>query len=161
MILILIYIFSISSANISVSYFGPESSIINSFLFIGLDLSLRDKLHEVFSKQNLFLKMSLLIIFSGFISYVVNPASGLIALASVISFILSSSVDSFFYNLFSLKTYIKKSNISNFFSSAVDSIIFPLIAFGSFLPIIVIYQFSAKILGGFIFSLLISKILHK
>ena len=42
---IAIYLLAMTAANISVSTFGPWISPINSFLFIGLDLTLRDWLH--------------------------------------------------------------------------------------------------------------------
>ena len=45
-------------------------------------------------------------------------------------------------------------NGSNVPSAAVDSIIFPTLAFGSFLWAIVLGQFLAKTLGGFVWSLL-------
>lgn len=37
MILIALYLAAIVLANLSVAYFGPAVSIVNSFLFIGLD----------------------------------------------------------------------------------------------------------------------------
>jgi uncharacterized PurR-regulated membrane protein YhhQ (DUF165 family) len=45
-------------------------------------------------------------------------------------------------------------NGSNIPSALVDSLIFPTLAFGSFLWPIVLGQFGAKTLGGFLWSLL-------
>ena len=42
---IAIYAIAMTLANLSVAAFGPAISPINAFLFIGLDLTLRDWLH--------------------------------------------------------------------------------------------------------------------
>lgn len=44
--LIIIYIAALCAANYLVYVFGPVWSIVNSFLLIGFDFILRDKLHE-------------------------------------------------------------------------------------------------------------------
>jgi len=46
MILVSLYLVAIVAANLSVAYFGASASIFNAFLFIGLDLTTRDLLHE-------------------------------------------------------------------------------------------------------------------
>ena len=60
MILIIVYLSAIVLANLSVAAFGPEMSIVNAFLFIGLDLSTRDALHERWQGRNLWRRMLLL-----------------------------------------------------------------------------------------------------
>ena len=40
-----LYLVAIIAANLLVAKFGPAISIVNAFLFIGLDLTARDKLH--------------------------------------------------------------------------------------------------------------------
>lgn len=50
-----------------------------------------------------------------------------------------------------------KINGSNIASAAVDSVVFPTVAFGSFLPIVTLGQFVAKVLGGFIWSLILNR----
>jgi uncharacterized PurR-regulated membrane protein YhhQ (DUF165 family) len=56
---------------------------------------------------------------------------------------------------------MKRSNISNVAGAAVDSLVFPTIAFGVLMPHIVAMQFFAKIAGGFIWSLLINRMVVK
>jgi len=56
MFAILIFLLAIIAANLSVAYFGPVSTPINAFLLIGLDLSLRDHIHDKWHGNNLGLK---------------------------------------------------------------------------------------------------------
>lgn len=144
----LIYIAAICAANYSVHVFGPISTPVNAFLLIGLDFVIRDKLHERIG----ICKMLGLIIIAGAISFAINPATDMIAVASVSAFALSALTDSSVYQALIKKPWMVKSNGSNIASSAVDSIVFPLIAFGAFMPWIVAGQFVAKIFGGAIWS---------
>jgi uncharacterized PurR-regulated membrane protein YhhQ (DUF165 family) len=149
-----IYILSMVCANLLVSYFGPWFSIINAFLLIGLDLSLRDKIHEVWEGK--WLPMGCLIATASVISYLLNPAGGIIAFASFVAFAVSMLVDTIVYQRLINKSWIVKSNGSNVASSAVDSVLFPTIAFNSLLPEIVLMQFLAKVFGGAIWVYLIT-----
>lgn len=161
MIAVIAYFSAIVFANLSIAYFGVWVSPINSFLFIGLDLSLRDYLHQKWKGKHLFRKMLGLIIGAGMVSYLLNPASSQIAIASVIAFTASGFVNTIFYQLFIKKPFLQKSNFSNIPAAATDSFLFPLIAFGSFMPIIVILQFFTKVCGGLIWSLLLNKLINK
>lgn len=154
--MVLIYIAALVIANLSVAYFGPWVSPINAFLLIGLDLSLRDKLHERW-KSHLWSKMLCLIVGAGFISFVLNPASMTIAIASVLAFICAGLVDAFVYQRLISKDWMIKSNASNASGAAVDSIVFPTIAFGSLMPEIVLLQFVAKVVGGGLWSWVLKK----
>ena len=53
-----VYVSAIMLANLLVAKFGPWFSLINSFFLIGLDLSLRDSLHE---RLGMFKVMSLVV----------------------------------------------------------------------------------------------------
>ena len=154
--MIIIYISALVLANLSVAAFGPWVSPINAFLLIGLDLSLRDKLHERW-KDRLWLRMGTLIAGAGAISFVLNPAAGTIAIASVVAFIASSLADALIYQRLIKQPWWIKANGSNIASAAVDSIVFPTIAFGSLMPAIVLLQFAAKVLGGLLWSLVLRK----
>lgn len=153
MIYYMIYILAIVSANLSITIFGPWISPINSFFFIGLDLTLRDKIHE--KNRNNVKVVIILIIVAGIISYILNPSSGRIAVASVISFIIAGFVDTVIYQNYIKKKWMIKSNASNAGGALTDSVLFPTIAFGSFMPMIILLQFTAKVLGGFVWSLII------
>lgn len=155
MIASLIFVGSIVCANLLVAQFGPMMSIINSFVLIGLDLSLRDKLHDQWDGNPI--KIGGLIVVSGVVSYLLNPATGIFAIASVAAFCLSMTADAIVYQLLKHKKWMVKSNGSNIAGSAVDSVVFPTIAFGGLMPEIVAMQFAAKAVGGFVWSLMLKK----
>ncbi len=157
MIYILIYLLAIVLANMSVFWFGPASTIVNAFLFIGLDLSLRDKLHEKWIGKNLWLKMFLLIIAGSIITFAINSGAGKIALASVIAFSAAALIDALMYSALFKRSFLVKSNGSNLASALADSILFPTIAFGILMPWVILGQFAAKIFGGFLWSLILNK----
>lgn len=151
------YLGAIVAANLTVAHFGPSSSIFTAFLFIGLDLTSRDKLHVSWGGDGLFWKMSLLIVSGSVISYLMNQSAGRIALASVIAFSIAAIVDSVSFHLLKRRTFFQRVNGSNVPAAAADSIIFPTIAFGAWMPYIIIGQFAAKVLGGLFWSMLISR----
>jgi len=153
MILALIaYAVAMVAANLLVATFGPSISPINSFFLIGLDLALRDWLHVRLKTW----QMGCLIVGTGLITYALNPASEMIAIASATSFLVAALVD---WAIFVKTTgsWIKRSNISNTAGAAVDSLLFPTIAFGVLMPEIVALQFIAKTSGGAIWSYLLQK----
>lgn len=153
MIYSLIYIFALIAANLLVAFIGPWFSVVNSFVLIGLDLTLRDKLHDKWDGNPF--KIGCLIVVAGTISYFLNPAFGQIAIASVVAFCLSMVADSFVYQKLKSKSWEKRTTGSNFAGAAVDSIMFPTIAFGVLMPQIVAMQFASKIAGGFIWAKII------
>ena len=144
-------------ANLSVAHFGPSSTIVNAFLFIGLDLTSRDKLHEAWHNNGLIWKMGLLIATGSLISWLLNRNAGQIALASFIAFACAAVVDTIVYQILRKQKYMVKVNGSNIFSAATDSIIFPTIAFGGFLPWITLGQFAAKVFGGAIWAIILRR----
>lgn len=157
MIYSIIFIFSLICANLLVALIGPWFSIINAFIFIGLDLSLRDKLHENWNNDKLPLKMGSLIIVSSVISYLLNSATQMIAFASFVAFALSMVADTLTYHWLHKKTWFVKSNGSNIAGALVDSFVFPTIAFGGLMIEIVLMQFLAKVVGGFVWTILIKR----
>ena len=157
MLYIGMYLTAAILANLSVAYFGPASTIFNAFVFIGLDLTARDKLHEAWHGKNLWLKMFALIAAGSLISYLLNRNAGMIAVASLAAFGVAGLVDAIVYQFLYNKAWMVKVNGSNIFSALADSLVFPTIAFGGFLPLIVLGQFTAKVTGGFIWSWIIGK----
>ena len=148
-ILIFVYAIAMTLANLSIAYFGIWVSPINAFLFIGLDLALRDVLHEKLNRAQMFG----LILVSGLITYALNNDAGMIAVASAVSFAIAAICD---YMVFSRTngSWFSRSNKSNVAGAAVDSVVFPTVAFGSLMPEIVAMQFAAKVAGGFVWSLI-------
>ena len=114
-----IYIAALVTANLLVAWFGPWFSPINAFVLIGLDLSLRDKLHEEWKNDKLVLKMGGLIATASVVSYLWNPAAGPIALASFLAFALAMSADTIAYHFLRDKPWMIRSNGSNVAGAAV------------------------------------------
>src|SRR5262245_28324273 len=85
------YLAAIVAANLSVTHWGPTAAVYNAFLFIGLDLTCRDRLHDLWHGR-LLRNMALLIVAGSVLSYVCGlllgsgPQVGRIALASCIAF---------------------------------------------------------------------------
>lgn len=146
------YAVAMVAANLLVATFGPSISPINAFLLIGLDLTLRDWIHVRLKTW----QMGGLIVGTGALTYLLNPAAGMIAVASAVSFLVAALVD---WAVFVKTTgsWIKRANISNTAGAAVDSLLFPTIAFGVLMPEIVAFQFLAKIAGGAVWSFLLEK----
>jgi uncharacterized PurR-regulated membrane protein YhhQ (DUF165 family) len=146
------YAIAMTLANLSIATFGVWVSPINAFIFIGLDLSLRDWLHIKLKMW----QMGALIASTGLLTYALNPAAGMIAIASALSFMLAALAD---WAVFSKITgsWFKRANVSNVAGAAVDSVAFPTIAFGVLMPEIIAMQFVAKISGGLIWTYLLNK----
>lgn len=158
---VFIYFAAIVAANLLIAAFGPWFSIINSFVLIGLDLVLRDHLHDSWQGKGFLPRMLGLIVGAGAVSYLLNPASGQIALASAIAFSAAGLINMVVYQLLIKKRYLQRVNASNAPAAATDSILFPTIAFGVVMPEIIAAQFAAKFLGGFAWSIVIMKLLGK
>lgn len=140
--MVALYIAAVVAANFSVHFFGPVSTPINAFLFIGLDFIVRDKLQDLWTGRHLFPKMGALIGAGALITFVLNPDAGRIAVASCIAFAVSNTVDWGIYYLIRKKPWMVRANVSNF---------------GAFMPLIVLAQWAAKMLGGLVWSWVFSK----
>ena len=156
--LVALYLAAIVAANLSVVYFGPYASIINSFVFIGLDITIRDALHERWEGRNLWGKMALLILSGSVLSWLLNRDAGRIALASFTAFAASGAADTVVYHLLRHRPKLWRVNGSNAVSAAVDSVVFTSVAFGSFMPLIMAGQFLAKVAGGYLWALVLNRV---
>lgn len=151
--LLAVYIVAIVAANLLVARYGPGVTVINAFALIGLDLVLRDYLHDSISRQG----MLALILMSGSLSYLANPATAHIAAASTIAFVAASLADWSIYEAAKCKPWLVRSNASNMIGAAVDSLVFPSLAFGVVLWPVVVGQFAAKVLGGGVWSVMLAR----
>lgn len=146
-IAVIAYAAAMVAANLLVSVFGPVVTPLNAFVLIGFDLAVRDWLHVRLRVW----QMLLLIVATGAVTYGLNPAAGIIAVASAVSFTAAALVD---WSVFSAVTgsWFRRANASNIAGAAVDSLLFPTIAFGALLPHIVAMQFIAKVAGGAVWA---------
>lgn len=152
-----IYIAALVAANLLVAWLGVWFSLVNAFVLIGLDLSLRDKLHDLWEGEKLPIKMGGLIATASVVSYAINPATGMIAFASLAAFSLSMVADSVVYQYLKYKDKVIRINGSNIAGAAVDSVVFPTIAFGGLMLEIVALQFLTKVVGGFIWGKILNR----
>lgn len=150
---IIVYAIAMTLANLSIATFGVWVSPINAFLFIGLDLTLRDWLQMQIKAW----QMAVLIAVSGALTYALNQDAGMIAVASAASFTLAALADWAVFSKVS-GSWFKRATESNIAGAAVDSVVFPTIAFGVLMPEIIALQFAAKVAGGFAWSVLFRKI---
>ena len=152
MIAIAAYAAAMIFANLSVAAFGPWVSPINAFVLIGLDLALRDWLHVRLRAW----QMGTLIAGTGALTYLLNPAAGMIAIASSAAFTAAAVVDwATFARL--RGSWMFRANGSNVAGAAVDSLVFPTLAFGALMPQIVLAQFAAKVAGGAVWAWIIGR----
>lgn len=158
MFIVLIFLISIVTANLLTNAYGPTVAVINAFFLIGLDLTLRDRLHEQWSGKNLRVKMLGLICAGAVITYILNRGAGMICVASVTAFSVALIVDALVYQRFINKKPFLKINYSNIASAATDSILFPTIAFMQFMPVIILLMFLAKAAGGAIWSIILIRV---
>lgn len=151
---VLVYLASIVAANLLVMHLGPSASIGIAFVFIGLDLTLRDRLHEAWKHRNLLPKMGALILAGSILTYAINRGAGTIAMASFAAFCGASVLDMAVYMVLEKRGYNRQARIlrSNIAGAAVDSIVFPVMAFGALMPLVIAMQFMAKVLGGYVWS---------
>lgn len=157
--MVIVYLAAIVLANLSIVWFGKSASIVNAFLFIGLDFVARDRLHEQWKGKGITWKMGLLIASGSVLSWVLNRNAGPVAIASFVAFALAAIVDTVIYAIGLRQgwAWMKRSNASNTASAAVDSVAFPWIAFGGFDLTITALQFWAKVAGGLFWSFLLRR----
>ena len=149
---IVVYAIAMTAANLTIATFGPWVSPINAFFLIGLDLALRDWLHVRLKVW----QMGALIASTGALTFMLNPTAGHIAVASAVAFTAAALVD--WITFIRLRgTWLIKANGSNIAGAAIDSLVFPTLAFGVLMPHIVAMQFIAKVAGGALWALVISK----
>jgi len=150
-LLIAVYVAAMTTANLLVWWLGPWVSPFNAFALIGLDLTMRDVLHERLGRVEMFG----VIVIGGTLTWIVNPATARIAVASAIAFTLAALADWIAYSLLRERSWLVRVNGSNVVGAAVDSVIFPTLAFGALLPAIIALQFAAKAAGGALWALVL------
>jgi hypothetical protein len=146
--LVLAYLGAIIAANLLVSCFGPSIAALNAFLFIGLDLSTRDRLHALWQDRALWPHMLALVAGGGLLSLLLGGASR-VALASCLAFVLAGIADTAVYHILRQHSWQWRANGSNLVAAAVDSLCFLLLAFGwPMLWSVILSQLFAKVAGG-------------
>jgi queuosine precursor transporter len=156
-ILCVTYVAAMVVANLLVWWLGPWFSPINSFVLIGLDLTMRDVMQERLNRGQL---AGVIAVGAG-VTWLVNPAAQQIAVASAAAFALAAVADWAAYALLRSRPWLVRSNGSNVVGAAVDSFVFPTLAFGAFMPAIIALQFVAKVGGGAVWSLVMRPLVRR
>lgn len=147
------YIAAMVTANLLVWWLGPWFSPINAFLLIGLDLTLRDVMHDRLSPWQLLA----VVLAGGLLTWLLNPSVAHIAIASATAFTASALADWLAYTPLRNRPWMVRANGSNVVGAAVDSVLFPTLAFGTLMPGIIALQFGAKVFGGAAWSLILKR----
>ena len=119
------------------------------FIFIGVDMGLRDRLHQSWEGHGLIYKMGLLILTGSLLSYAINNEAEVVARASFVAFLAAGVSDALVFQALKGRSALIRANGSNIPSAIVDSLTFPLMAFGwplqwAFFSV----ELAAKLLGG-------------
>lgn len=143
-----IYLLAFVLSNFIVLYFGSVGLIFTALFLIPFDFVMRCLFHETWKGFELIVKMILLVIAAGIITYLINYDTKLIAFASIFGFAGAQVVAGMFYQLNIEKDYLIKVNGSDAVGIMFDSIVFQMIAFGAVNWTIFLSQFTLKIIGG-------------
>jgi hypothetical protein len=139
-------------------------AIGNAAAFIALDITSRDRLHDLWGGNPA--RLALLIGAGAILSAAVNLSAWPIALASCLAFAASGGVDSVVYHALRLRPWYARVNGSNIASAIVDSALFLGIAaaLGVFpwftVPAAFIGQVLAKVIGGAVWAFILAQRAH-
>jgi queuosine precursor transporter len=147
-----VYLAAVVAANLTVAHYGPVAVLPVGFVLVGLSMLTRDVIHE-WSRGHRVLRLGALIVAGAGLSYAINADARFIAVASMLAFASSETVDALLYQRLIGRRYVVKANVSNVASSFVDSAVFIGVAFGPLLPLIAA-QTVVKIAGGVLWTAL-------
>lgn len=156
------YLVAIVAANLSISEWGPKAAVYNAFLFIGLDLTCRDALHDAW-RGRLIRNMAALIAAGSALSYVMGiwlgtgPFVARIALASMMAFGTAAITDTLLYHWLRDRTWYERVNDSNIGGVAVDSLVFVALWPFGFQFTYAFTLFVAKVAGGVVWATVLAK----
>mgnify|MGYP000904864287 FL=1 len=142
------YIGALVAANYVVHLYGPTGLLFTAFLLIPFDFVIRCLLHETWKGLGLVVRMAGLIVAAGTITYLTNPATGSIALASVCAFSTAQVVAGLFYQATIKQRPLIKVNGSDLVGIVADSTVFQWVAFGSWSGMLTLEQSALKFAGG-------------
>lgn len=161
--LIAIYLGAIVIANLTVAWFGAGVVVINAFLLVSLDLTTRDRLHQLWEGRHLLRNMALLILTGSALSAALDYQALPVAVASCVAFGAAATIDTVAYSFLGARPWLVRANGSNLVSALVDSAVFLsiLAAFGglpwALVPLLVAGQWGAKTVGGAMWSILLAR----
>ena len=162
--LVIGYLASVVAANVIVARYGLAVTLYTSFIFISLNFVARDRLADLWAEWR-WAKMTALILGGSLLSYAsvwydsTSSQAATIAIASAIAFCTSEAVDAAVYHVIRWRPWLERTNGSNIVAAAVDSLVFPTVAFGGLVAGVSFVQFTAKLAGGVVWSLVFGGLL--
>jgi queuosine precursor transporter len=153
-----LYVAAAAAANLTIAHFGPRAVPLVSFLLVGFVMTTRDRLHDAWQGRSLGLRLGLLIAAGSAVSYAVNADAATIAIASAVAFAASETINGLVYQPLLARgvPWLKRVNIGNVPNALTDSLLFVTLAFG-FAPVIIGAQVVAKVGGGAVWSLALTR----
>lgn len=149
-----LYLVAAAAANLLVAGFGISSTPFVAFAAVGVALVTRDTLHDAWQGRALVPRMAALIAAGGALSWLLNPESGRVAVASVLAFVLGAAADGLAYHAARYQGRARRVTLSNIAGAVVDSLAFMLVAFGT-VGTATFNQTTAKIAGGAVWLLVL------
>ena len=141
-----LYLAAIVAANLLTTWLGPWVTPINALVFIGWDITAKDKLQH---RWGFGWKLAGLIGAGSLLSVMLCWGAWRIALASFVAFGVSGLADALVYERLRSRPWWVRVNGSNVASAILDSALFLWIAFGCPLPwVALLGQIVAKLAGG-------------
>lgn len=160
-LLIFLYLLAIVVANLSVGYFGPTALVFTAWALIPFDLTVKDTLQEHWTGRGVVVRLGALVLTGSALSAALSMSAHQIALASFAAFSMSGLVDSLILAKMEHYPKLVRVNGSNVGGAVVDSLVFQLVAFGTVSPWLFVWQSGAKLLGGFVWSLILNRVLWR
>lgn len=143
------------AANLAVQHWGPSSTPWVALALIGCDLTARDGLHLSLSGLARWFAIGIAIALGSLLTYLVNQGAGPIALASVVAFAGSLTIDTIAFAATARFDAHRRVVISGALAAAADTLIFFGIAFGwGAVPFsLMAFQWSMKVTGTALWGL--------
>jgi len=149
------------AANMAVSAYGQSALVFTAWVLIPFDLVTRDVLHEKWGKSGVWPRMIALIAAGGLLTWIVNLDAARVALASVLAFVCSATINALVYHACRNKSRLMRMNTSNALAAVADSIIFPVVAFELVDLALCGTQAMSKFFGGVFWSFLFVRLLWR
>jgi hypothetical protein len=155
--LVAVFLGAIVAANLITTHYGVSAVYYVAFGLIGLDLITRDRLADFWGTTR-WLKMGLLILTGGAISYYLNRNAATIAVASTIAFASSEVSEAVLYHVLRRRPWAERAPRAAILAAVVDSVVFISIAFG-FTFEVVFLQVCCKIAGATAWTWVVARFL--
>lgn len=155
--MVVLYLIPIVAANLLLAAFGPLADLPVGFACIGLNMLLRDRLHEAWAGRGLPLRMGALILSGSLLAAIANTDALRIGLASFCAFAVAGTADALVYHALRSRSPAVRMNGSNVVSALLDSLVFLTVAFGSWMPGVVALASANKVIGGLVWSFVLRR----